>query len=179
MSNIMEFFTSVNTEPMKFIAQIVGIIPLCISYFMFLYTDLKKIITAKTVSDMLWALHFVLLGEVAGSITNVINIFRDIVFYHKDKIRVNNRLIPILFCIITIVFTSLSGDGVRCIFPMVGSCLAVIGFWCSDSNKIRSFNFAALSLWLVYGIITCSISTIIGNCLGLFSIISRWIKDKK
>ena len=43
MSNIMEFFTSVNTEPMKFIAQIVGIIPLCISYFMFLYTDRKKI----------------------------------------------------------------------------------------------------------------------------------------
>ncbi|MBQ7901150.1 MAG: YgjV family protein [Clostridia bacterium] len=140
-------------------------------------TKIRRVIEAAF--DMLWALHYFLLGEPAGCITNVINTVRDFVFFHKDKKWANHRLVPVAFCIVTVVFTAAGGDGLKCLLPMVGSCLAVAGFWCNDAGNIRRFNFPAMLLWLIYGVITGSVPTIIGNSLTLASIVMAEIKLHK
>lgn len=142
------------TNPLTIVAQLVGLIPLVVSSLMFMFTSRRKIVAAKAVSDMLWSLHYFMLGAPAGCITNAINTVRDIVFFHKDKKWANHKLVPVAFCIVTVVFTAAGGDGVKCLLPMVGSCLAVIGFWCNDAANIRRFNFPAIlpvvDIWCDY-----------------------------
>lgn len=152
------------------IGQLVGIVPLILAYFVFAFDDRRKIIMFKTSSDLLWALHFLLLGELSGAIVNLINTVRNLIFSQKEKKWCQHIFIPVFFCILTVICTFLSGDGIKSLFPAIGSCLAVIGFWCSSPQNIRRFNLPAVTLWLIYGIITGSVSTIISNSLSIISI---------
>ena len=161
------------------IAQLVGMIPLILSFFVFIFNDRRKIIIFKGISDLLWALHFFLLGEMSGAIINSVNTVRNIVFFQKDKKWCNHRLIPILFCAFTVFGGIFSFDGIKGIFPMLGSCLAVIGFWCSKPDTIRKFNLPATLLWLIYGIMTKSVSTIICNTLSIISILTAALRLRR
>ena len=154
-----------------FIGQIVGVFPLVLAYFVFLFNSRRKIILFKTASDLLWALHFFLMGAMSGALVNLLNTVRDIVFFQKEKKWCQHTFIPVFFCTLTLFCAILSGDGLKSIFPCVGSCLAVVGFWCSSPENIRKFNLPAALLWLVYGIITGSFSTILCNSLSVISIV--------
>ena len=61
--------------------------------------------------------------------------------------------------------------------PMAGSILAVIGFWCSSTRNIRRFNLPGVALWLIYGIMTASISAILCNVFSIISILIAEIKE--
>ena len=45
-----------------------------------------------------------------------------------------------------------------------------------DTAKLRLFNLAGISLWLIYGIFTLSMSTIVGNVVYITSILITMIR---
>ena len=176
MKNILMWFATEFADPVNAVAQIVGFIPVILAYFVFVFNDRKKIIAFKASSDLLWALHFLLLGEMTGCIINLINVIRNIIVSQRNRKWLSGSVIPILFCGITAIATLLSWDGVKSIFPLVGSCLAVVGFWCNDTHNIRKFNLPAVLLWLIYGLITGSVSTIVCNLMSISSILAAELK---
>jgi hypothetical protein len=91
MKNIFMWFAAGFAEPVNTVAQIVGFIPVILAYFVFVFNDRKKIIVFKASSDLLWALHFLLLGEMTGCIINIINVIRNIIF-SQSKYGISNLL---------------------------------------------------------------------------------------
>jgi len=170
MSFMTECFKSVINSD-TFVAQIVGFIPLILALFVFVHNNRKKIIFFKFCTDFLWAIHFFMLGELSGAIVNVINTARNLIFSQKGKKWASNKMMPVIFCILISVCTLITDDSFKSIFPLLGSCLATIGFWQNTPEKIRLFNFLGIFLWLIYGFLTISISTIISNIISLISII--------
>ena len=69
-------------------------------------------------------------------------------------------------------------QSIKDILPIIGSWLAIIGFWQNDVKLLRIFNLAGVMLWLIYGIITVSVSTIICNVLSIISIFSALFKGE-
>lgn len=178
MNSVIEYFTTI-TNPRIFIAQIVGFIPLILALFVFIHNSRKKIIFFKMCTDFLWAIHFFLLGEVAGGVINIINTVRNLIFSQKSNKRTSNKYIPILFCVLISLCTIITAEGIKSIFPLVGSCLATIGFWQNSPKQIRFFNFMGISLWLIYGFLTQSYSTIISNIISITSILLPTIIKRK
>ncbi len=167
-------------NPIYITAQIIGFIPMIIAFFTFLFNDRKKIIFSKAISDLLWAVHFFMLGEPSGGAINTVNVARNLVFSQKgNKKWASSAYIPVFFCIVSAVCTILTQDSIKGILPLVGSCLAIIGFWCTDPHNVRKFNLPGVTLWLIYGILTLSISSIISNTLSTISIIITEIKYRK
>jgi len=158
-------------------AQLFGFIPMTLAYFVFMFNDRRKVISIKACSDFLWSIHFILLNEMSGAFVNGINVVRNIIFFQKQKWNLG-IVVPVIFCIITVLCTILSGDGLKCIFPLTGSCFAIFGFWCTKPENIRKFNLPDVILWLIYGIITGSISTIISNGFSCASILTAELKSK-
>ena len=70
-----------------------------------------------------------------------------------------------------VAYTALSWTGLKSLLPLVGSCLAVVGYWCTDPRLLRKFNFAGVSLWAIYGILAFSVPTIVGNLISMTTII--------
>lgn len=177
---LLEWLKSEFSTPRNAFAQIMGILPLILTFFTFLYHDRKRTIATKATTDFLFAIHFFLLGETVGGCINLVGTVRDIVFAQKGKKKWASHIgIPILFCAFTVIVTLLRWEAWYNILPMIGSVLAVIGFWCSDVKNIRKFNVPATLLWLVYSIRIGSISNLISNIIAIGSLLVGWIKNKK
>ena len=63
------------------------------------------------------------------------------------------------------------------LLPALGSSIAVVGLWCSDTAHIRAFSFPGISLWLIYSILTHSYTHMISNLITLLSIAVGMIRD--
>ena len=168
------------TSPVTAIAQILGFAPLILSWFIFRAKSRGGSIALKSVSDGFSALHFFLLGEWTGCLINCINTVRGVLFAQKGKRRwANGFYLPVGFCLVTVGASILGWTGPESLLPMVGSCLAVIGYWQTRQSRLRRFNFAGIFLWLIYGFITLSIPTIVGNIISLTSITVSEIRDAR
>ena len=166
------------TNPVTAIAQILGFVPLVLSWLIFRAKSRVGSIALKSVSDGFSAVHFFLLGEWTGCVINCINTVRGILFYQKGRHAWANGLyLPVGFCLVTIGFSLLSWAGPKSLLPMLGSCLAVIGYWQKNQKRLRRYNFAGIFLWLIYGFITFSVPTVIGNIISLTSITVSEIRD--
>lgn len=168
------------SAPQTAIAQIIGFIPMVLSYFVFHFNDRKAMITTKAISDLLWMIHFLMLGAYSGALTNAVCAVRGVVFSQRGKKKwASSIVIPIAFCIFTLSVTLVSWAGFKSLLPVIGSCLGIIGYWCNNPENIRKFNFPGIVLWLIYGIMTLSLSTIICNIVSMASIIITEIKVRK
>lgn len=177
---LIEWLKAEFSTPLNAAAQIMGIIPLILSFFTFLFHDRKRTIATKATVDFLFGIHFFLLGETVGGCINLVNTARDIVFSQKGRKRWASRaFVPVFFCAVTITVTILRWEAWYNVLPMLGSVLAIIGFWCSDVKNIRKFNVPATLLWLIYSIIILSVSNLISNLIAITSISVGWIKSKK
>ena len=168
------------SDPVTAIAQILGFVPLFLSWFIFRARSRRGSIALKSVSDGFSAVHFFLLGEWTGCVINCINTVRGALFSQKGKRAwASGFYLPVGFCLVTIGFSCLSWAGPKSLLPMLGSCLAVIGYWQTSQSRLRRFNFAGIFLWLIYGFITLSIPTIVGNIISLTSITVSEIRDAR
>ena len=171
MTMLFEWLAAEFSTPLNAVAQIVGFFPLIITFFTFLPNDRRYVIGSKAVSDLLWAIHFFLLGEVVGGAINAVNTARNVVFSQKHRKWASRTYIPIVFCVLTVFASLIRWQEWYSFLPMVGSLLAVLGFWCSDVRRIRLFNFPAVILWLAYGLLAGSISAVICNTIAILSIL--------
>ena len=168
------------SHPVTAIAQILGFIPVFLGFFIFRNVSRRTSIAIKALSDFTSAVHFLLLGAATGCAINCVNTVRGICFAQKGKKKWASGIwMPIIFCMATTVSTVIGWSGLWSLLPLFGSCLAVIGYWCSDPSHLRRFNFAGIFLWLIYGIVVFSLPTIVGNIISLISIIKTEISAKR
>lgn len=183
---LISFFTLDMSNPLKFAGQLVGFIPLILSFVTFSLSKRGHILISKTFSDLTSVVHFFLLGEVVGGAVCLVNTGRGIIFYNKGKKWASGIYIPIIFCALTLLTTLLQWKGWYTLLPAVGSVLAVIGFWCNRPRLVKLFNLPAVTLWLIYSIIITSISATIINIVSIITILvsmlrelAGYIKNKK
>lgn len=177
---MIEYFQNLGAQfanPYTAIAQLIGFGFMILGFFVFRNISRNATIAIKTVCDGLAAVHFAMLGQWTGCIVNGINIGRGICFAQRGKRKWASGLyMPILFIILTIGGSLLGWTGWESILPMVGSCLAVMGYWCKNTAMLRLFNLVGISLWLVYGVIVMSVPTIIGDVVYIVSILLTMIR---
>lgn len=86
----------------------------------------KKLLLRKLCADVLWGIHFVMLGAWAGAIPNLMGIFRETVFLHSDKKWANSFVWPVLFIVISWILAIISWKSALSLLPMCASTLVTI-----------------------------------------------------
>ena len=167
-------------NPVTAIGQILGFIPIILSYFVFHYDKRSTTIAIKATSDAVSALHFLLLGATTGLAINCVNVVRGICFSQKGRKKwASGIYMPILFCAATVTSSLLGWTGWESLLPMVGSSLAVMGYWCINTSHMRLFNLVGSSLWVIYGVIVFSVPTILQDTILVVSILQTEIRHRK
>jgi len=165
-------------KPSYLIAQGIGIAAILLAYFVYTTRSRKILITLKFLTDLLWGLHYFLLGAFSGALMNVVNMIREVIFQQKgSKKWAKSPLWAVVFVIMSLVSTLISWQGPISLLPALGSSIAVVGLWCSDTAHIRAFSFPGVSLWLIYSILTRSYTHMISNLITLLSIAVGIIRD--
>ena len=180
MSDYLQELMASFTHPVTAVAQLIGVVPMFMGFFIFRNVSRKTSIVLKAISDFLSAVHFLLLGAATGCAINFVNTVRGICFAQKGKYPwASGGWMPAIFCVATAVSSIIGWTGLISLLPLVGSCLAVLGYWCSEPRHLRWFNFAGIFLWLIYGVITLSVPTMVGNTISLGSIARTQWKTRK
>ncbi|MGN1094693.1 MAG: YgjV family protein [Candidatus Neoclostridium sp.] len=153
-------------------AQVLGFIIAFISFFTYIARKRSHILTVKLVTDVLSVFQQAMLGALTGSVLNVVAVFREIVFYNRDKHKWASGIWWLfLFIVLMGAAPLLTWTGWICLLPSAGSILAVIGFYIKNPTRTRIIGIFAQIFWLIYTIYTVNYGTILCNALLIVSAI--------
>lgn len=160
------------------IAQGIGVIAMILPYFIYTARTRKMLITLKFVSDALWGTHYFMLGALSGAVMNVINMGREVVFQCKTSHKwAQTPIWAIVFIIINLSSTAVSWQGWQSLLPAVGASISVIGLWCASPLTIRLFSLPSTACWLLYALMSGTVSGIICNVIQMAAIIIGLYRD--
>ena len=135
----------------------------------------KQIVLLQLLGNILWSLHFLLLGAWAGGILNAIAIFRGLVFYFRtDKKWARSPVWYVVFCALFVgaaVFSWIFEDGAWSLLPLAGMILTTFSLALHDPFRVRAVTFFASPCWLVYNAINGSIPGVLTESFAICSII--------
>ena len=172
MEKIIEFFTLDPSEPIIFIAQIIGLISLSGNLFTFAVRKRKNIFIAKIFCDFTASINLLMLGAVVGGAICGLNVIRSLIFYQRGRKKwASHILVPIFFVVLTIGCSLLDWGGIYSILPTVGSIFAIIGFCQHDPRLIKLLNLPCVTLWMIYNILSGSIGNSIANAISIVTIL--------
>ncbi len=156
----------------NFIGQTVGFIAMLVSVAIYWQRKRKNIIFMKLTTDVLWALHHLLIFSYTAAATATAAIFREFVFYNYDKKWAKSRMWQISFSLLFAVAAVVTWKDCFSIIPAISSILTTIAFGNKRIFIIKLFAFAASVGMMIYGIHYHSAATIVNECLTQSSIIA-------
>ena len=158
-------------------AQIFGIIGICLSFFIYIVRLRASILLCKFTADVIWAVHYLLIGAYSGAALNVLAMARETVFYNKTKKWASSRFWLYLFATLTMLSGVFTWEGPISLLPSIGSVCAVISFWCTKPIHIRLLAAPAQALWTIYNILHHSLTGGISSSLALLSVLIGLARD--
>lgn len=164
---------------MKLFAEIIGYAAVLVSFFIFQQKERKKVLSLKLLDDVLWATHFYLLGGFTNSYTTIVAIFRECIFYNKDKAWAKNKIWIAIFTIFFVVVGITSWDGIYSIFPVINSTLSTVGFWSNSTKRTKLLILPGAMGMALYSIKYHSMSSLLAQVITLLSIAVFFVREYK
>ncbi len=155
---------------MNIIAQTAGVIGTTMIFFSFIARKRRNILLCKFTADILWMIHYLLIGAYSGAALNVLALGRETVFYNKEKKWASSKFWLYFIIALTVGSCLLTWEGPLSLLPMLGSCCAVVSFWCTKPLHIRLLAIPAQTLWVIYGLLHGSIPTLVSNTIAMTAI---------
>lgn len=162
---------------MYLLAQVLGVIGIVLTFFIFSARRRQTILLSKLTGDVIWVIHYFLIGAYSGAGMNIICTMREIVFFNKEKKWASHRFWLFLFIALNITSGLLTWEGWISLLPMFGSCCTVMSFWCTKPLHIRLVAAPGQTLWLLYAILHVTPTSIICNAFSLVSIAIGLCRD--
>ena len=156
--------------------QLIGLFAFCILVLSFYKKNVISILVYQTTANLIYFLHYFLLGGLTGAFISAISSIRNIVFIkYKNKI-----VIPIfiaLYLIVTIVFY----ENIYSTFPLIANSIYLIFMVFNNKKHLLIGEIISASLWLMYSIFVLSYSGMITESILIVSntILLMRLRSKK
>lgn len=176
----LTYFKELFSTPRGAVAQSVGFCAMLLALFIYSFRERKKVLVTKLTSDIIWTLHYILLGQLTAAFINIVSTGRELVFYNRGSRKwASYPIWPAIFIALNVASTILSGGSFtpKILLPVTGSSVAVIGLWQNNMLKLRILNFVGVSMWFVYSLLIDSPFSVINNIFALTSITIGLCRD--
>lgn len=139
---------------MYILAQVLGVIATVILLgYTLMRVERKTILICAIVINILWTVHFLLLGAYTGSFCALLTALMVFCSYFKGRNRFFKTMaVPILFNIFFIIVEIVTFDGLPTIVQMLANVLLIASMWCDDEIGIKSMSIPVAALLIVYNL---------------------------
>ncbi len=152
-----------------FIAQIVGLIGIVCGMITFHTKDMRGARKWKLTIDVIWALHYLLLGAYTGFGTSIIAACREIVFLNDHRKFCQLKMWPWLFIVLNFISAAITWKGIYSIFPAISAVLSTFIFWQKNMRRGRRMSLAVNTLMFLYDVFAGSFMGMVTESLTFFS----------
>lgn len=168
----------------KNIAAVIGFVALAEGLFVYAFKKRQHILICKSTSDFLWMLNYILLGSYSAAMVSLICTCRGLVFYNNDRYKpiVKKVLLFIFLCLTVIppLIPIICGkENSIALLPIIGSVIAVIGFYQRDAKRVRLLGIIGTAPWLIYTLLVANYFSALNSAVQMTIGITRIIYDKK
>lgn len=161
---------------MKMIAQIFGALAIATSLIIYSRKTRGKLILFKSLQDIFWVVHYLLIPEYSAAATNGLCFVRESVFYRVKNQKWDRIL---LFCFLALYLLSavLTWKNIFSLFPAVSSSISTVAFWVKNPRNTKKLAIIAASCTLVYNItLANSVAVYIGVAFTIFTSVFSLLK---
>ena len=88
---------------MMLVGEIAGYIAIVASVLIYQQKTRKNLLISKAVTDVLWIIHYFLMGGYTGAAVTCVALVREVVFFRSDWRSKNSKLILAVFLCISAV----------------------------------------------------------------------------
>ncbi|MBR2038059.1 MAG: YgjV family protein [Lachnospiraceae bacterium] len=157
---------------MELLGQVFGFCAVITSFVIYQQKSRKKFIQFKLAIDLLWTLHFLFIGSRPAFITTALAIFREIVFFNKDKKWAKNRIWIFFFLSMFLTSAILTWKNIYSVIPACASSLTTIAFWSNNVTTIKLLLLPASVGMFIYSMQAHSVAGIVNEIISVLSIIT-------
>ena len=130
------------------LGQIFGIIAVILGFICYQMNSQKKILIAQTATALTFCIHYLLIGATSGLVMNILAIFRNLAYYHRDKKIFSGKKCPIFFAVVMGIAGILSWQDYYSIFVVLGLVINTLCFSLPNPQDIRkSINSQMLTVF--------------------------------
>lgn len=152
-------------------AHIIGFLGIAANMLIYQQKKGKNLLAFKLLSDILWAIHYLLLNANAAAAIACIGIFREFVFFNQDKKWAKSKLWFVFFMLCSITSAIFTWKNPFSILPAIASIISVISFWRNNPDLSRYLALPISISMLTYDI---SSSSYMGIANEIFTLISAF-----
>ena len=160
------------------IAQIFGAAGIAAFIMLYQFNSMKKVLKTKMVMDVLWAMHYLLLGATSAFAVNAICLVRECVFINDDKKIFKSRIWLWIFIAFNIISAILTWKGYFSILPAMTSTLATISFKQKSVKVARVIGITNNVMMFTYDIFVGSYMGLIAESLAFFAVVVAIFRNK-
>jgi hypothetical protein len=153
------------------IAQGIGFIGFLILGLSFQSNTRSTIISLRSLSNLLAAVHYYYLGAPTAAILFLVSIGRNVIFQFRTDVAFFNHTSWLWsFLGLYIIIGILSWTGIVSLLSVLGLGFGTIAIWNMSTTRIRVFSVLSTLAWLFHNIIILSYAGIISSTLFLVSL---------
>lgn len=165
---------------MNIVSQLFGIGAMISLFLIYQQKSRSKMLIAKLSADILWVVHYFLLGGYAGIIPNFVGIFREIVFIQrKDKRWADVVIWPILFILINWGLGFRTFSSAYNLLPISASTAVTVSLWINNPRLTKLISIPVSVAFLIYDVYVGSYIGIVNESIAILSIIIFFAKERK
>ena len=165
---------------MYIVANIVGALAIIIWTMSIQNKDKKNILIYQIISNIFYSLQYFLLNAFTAGMTNLLSMFRCLVFYFDEKKHGKiSKFSFIIFALIIIIIGIVTYEGPISLIPIVGGLLYMYSIWQSNLNITRYIFIIAAIILTYYNFKVRAFVLVLGNILDIISGIISIIRFRR
>ena len=152
--NVIIQLTNNTNTPNNLVAQGVGMFALVFAVLSFQNNKRNLILLFLGAAQVIFILHFALLGVWTAAAMNIVGSTRTFFFVFKGRKKwMDGNFVMYVFICLFLIAGVLSWQNWLSILPIVAMIIETIGLWQKDTRRIRFIVFIPHPVWLVYNFI--------------------------
>ena len=165
---------------MKNIADILGVLGIGIAILMYQQRKRDSLLKYKLALDLIWFVHYCLIGAFSGAAVAAIAALREIVFVKRDPKKAGGIVWLPIFISVAVISTVLTWKNVFSLFTLAASCTAVVSFFIGNPKLSRILALPVSPCMLTYNAASNSIAGILNEIFAILSSVVGMIRlDRK
>lgn len=164
---------------LPWIAQLFGAFGMGCLFLSYQQNERKKLIAGKLAADVMWVIHYLLLGAVGGAIPNFVGIFRELIFMQSDKKWARSVFFPIFFICLNWTLALSTADLPLSLIPICASTFVTVSLWVKKPRITRIIGAGVSTAFIVYDVFVHSWIGIINESVAIISIALALGKEYK
>lgn len=137
----------------EILAQIFGFGALISSVIIYSRKKRTSLLLFKATQDILWGIHYLLLGCYSAAASSAICVTRSFVFYNDNKKWAKSKLWVLVYLSFYAVSAAMTWQNVYSILPALASCTSTVAFYLKKTEQTKALQIVASLITLSYTIL--------------------------